>query len=91
MVYAWPFWPMWTYYRKFPVSTSHSWNATASSPGVAWADLAQIQADVSAAKREADLVIVMLHGGLEITTVINNITDEQRLEARTAIDSGTSW
>ena len=69
---------------------AHSWIATASSPGIAWADPAQIKADVSAAKREADLVIVMLHGGLEITTVINNITDEQRLEAHTAIDSGAA-
>jgi poly-gamma-glutamate capsule biosynthesis protein CapA/YwtB (metallophosphatase superfamily) len=69
---------------------AHSWNATATSPGVAWADPAQIRADVSAAKRNADLVIVMLHGGLEITTVINNITDEQRSEAHTAIDSGAA-
>jgi poly-gamma-glutamate capsule biosynthesis protein CapA/YwtB (metallophosphatase superfamily) len=67
-----------------------SWSATETSPGVAWADPAQIKADVNAAKRQADLVIVLLHGGLEITTVINNITDEQRLEARTAIDSGAA-
>jgi poly-gamma-glutamate synthesis protein (capsule biosynthesis protein) len=67
-----------------------SWTATATSPGVAWADPAQIEADVTAAKRKADLVIVLLHGGLEITSVINNVTNEQRLEARTAIDSGAA-
>jgi poly-gamma-glutamate capsule biosynthesis protein CapA/YwtB (metallophosphatase superfamily) len=67
-----------------------SWIATATSPGIAWADPLQIQADVRAAKGKADLVIVMLHGGLEITDVINNITAEQRLEAQTAIDSGAA-
>ena len=68
----------------------HTWIATKTGPGIAWADPAQIKADVLAAKRKADLVIVLLHGGIEITSVINNITNEQRLEAHTAILSGAS-
>ena len=65
-----------------------TWIATESSPGIAWASPEQIQADVSAASFQADLVIVMIHGGIEITDVINNISNEQRAEARAAIDAG---
>ena len=67
-----------------------TWIATAAKPGIAWADPVQIKADVTAAKRKADLVIVLLHGGIEITTVINNITNEQRSEAHAAIDAGAA-
>ena len=69
---------------------SHTWAATATSPGVAWADPEQIKADVQAAKLQADVVIVLLHGGIEITDVINNIDPHQRLEAHTAIDAGAA-
>ena len=68
----------------------HSWAASATSPGVAWADPEQIKADVQAAKLQADVVIVFLHGGIEITDVINNISLNQRLEAHTAIDAGAA-
>ena len=68
----------------------HTWIATGTSPGIAWASPEQIQADVTAARLEADLVIVMLHGGIEITDVINNISNEQRSEARAAIDAGAA-
>ena len=68
----------------------HTWAATASSPGVAWADPEQIKADVQAARLQADVVIVFLHGGIEITDVINNISANQRLEAHTAIDAGAA-
>jgi len=68
----------------------HTWAATATSPGVAWADPEQIQADVQAARLQADVVVVMLHGGIEITDVINNISANQRLEAQTAIDAGAA-
>ena len=68
----------------------HTWTATATSPGVAWADPDQIKADVQAAKLQADVVIVLLHGGIEITDVINNISANQRLEAHTAIDAGAA-
>jgi poly-gamma-glutamate capsule biosynthesis protein CapA/YwtB (metallophosphatase superfamily) len=69
---------------------AQSWIATATQPGIAWADLDQIKADVTAARRKADVVIVMLHSGIEITNVINNIENDQRLQARTAIDSGAA-
>lgn len=68
----------------------HSWIATATSPGIAWADPAQIKADVTAAKAKADLVIVLLHAGIEISDFIPNLSGEQLLAAHTAIDSGAS-
>jgi poly-gamma-glutamate synthesis protein (capsule biosynthesis protein) len=68
----------------------HTWTATTTSPGVAWADPGRIKSDVQAAKLLADVVIVMLHGGIEITDVINNIDANQRLEAHTAIDAGAT-
>jgi len=68
----------------------HTWIATGTSPGIAWASPELIQADVAAARLEADLVIVMLHGGIEITDVINNISNEQRSEAHAAIDAGAA-
>ena len=67
-----------------------TWTATATSPGVAWADPEQIKADVQAARQQADVVIVLLHGGIEITDVINSISANQRLEAHTAIDAGAA-
>lgn len=68
----------------------HTWIATESNPGIAWASPEQIKADVAAARLKADLVIVMLHGGIEITDVINNISNEQRSEAHAAIDAGAA-
>jgi poly-gamma-glutamate capsule biosynthesis protein CapA/YwtB (metallophosphatase superfamily) len=67
-----------------------SWTATATSPGVAWGDPEQIRTDVQAAKLQADVVIVLLHSGIEITDVINNISAAQRLDAQTAIDAGAA-
>ena len=81
-------------YMDVPVEISgfdaRSWIATDSRPGVAWASPTQIKTDVTAAKLKADLVIVLLHAGIEITTVIGNITDDQRMEAHTAIDAGAA-
>jgi poly-gamma-glutamate synthesis protein (capsule biosynthesis protein) len=68
----------------------HIWAATATSPGVAWADPDQIKVDVRAARLQADVVIVFLHGGIEITDVINNISANQRLEAHAAVDAGAA-
>jgi len=69
---------------------ARTWTASATSPGVAWADPDQIKADVTAARQQADVVIVLLHGGIEITDVINTISANQRLEAHTAIDAGAA-
>jgi poly-gamma-glutamate synthesis protein (capsule biosynthesis protein) len=68
----------------------HTWIATETRPGIAWADPEQINADVTAARRNADLVIVMLHGGIEIGEFISSISNEQRLAAHTAIDAGSA-
>jgi len=66
---------------------AHTWIATNSSPGIAWADPAQIMIDVSAARLQADLVIVMLHSGYEINSTVSA---DQRAEAHAAIDSGAT-
>jgi poly-gamma-glutamate synthesis protein (capsule biosynthesis protein) len=66
---------------------AHDWIATASKPGIAWADPGQIKADVNAARRVADVVIVFLHSGWENRTLIS---PDQRTEAHAAIDAGAS-
>jgi poly-gamma-glutamate capsule biosynthesis protein CapA/YwtB (metallophosphatase superfamily) len=69
---------------------ARSWIASEDQPGIAWATPDQIKNDVTAAKQVADLVIVLLHSGNEITSIIPNISEDQVNEARTAIDSGAS-
>jgi poly-gamma-glutamate synthesis protein (capsule biosynthesis protein) len=66
---------------------AHDWIATASRPGIAWADPGQIKADVAAARLQADVVIVMLHSGYEN---ISSVMSDQRSAARTAIDAGAA-
>jgi poly-gamma-glutamate synthesis protein (capsule biosynthesis protein) len=66
---------------------AQSWVATASQPGIAWADPEQMKIDVAAAKQKSDVVIVMLHSGLENSTVIST---SQRSEAYAAIDAGAA-
>lgn len=62
-----------------------AWEATASEPGVAWADPETVAAAVRAARLEADIVVVMLHFGVEYAPepVIG-----QRALAEAAIDAG---
>jgi poly-gamma-glutamate synthesis protein (capsule biosynthesis protein) len=69
---------------------ARTWIATVSHPGIAWADPEQMKRDIAAAKQHADLVIVLLHAGNEVTAVISNINNEQLLDARTAIDAGAT-
>ena len=66
---------------------AHDWTATASRPGIAWADPDQITSDVNAARRVADVVIVFLHSGWENRTLIS---PDQRTEAHAAIDAGAA-
>ena len=66
---------------------TQTWIATASQPGIAWADPTQMKIDISAAKLQADVVVVLLHSGLENSTVI---TFNQRAEAYAAIDAGAA-
>ncbi len=49
-------------YRGFDTRT---WIATAELPGIAWAEPQAIQAGVSAARQQADVVIVFMHFGYE--------------------------
>jgi poly-gamma-glutamate capsule biosynthesis protein CapA/YwtB (metallophosphatase superfamily) len=69
---------------------TRAWVATPSQPGIAWADLDQIKADVIAAKAGADLVIVQLHSGYEIGAYIPPVSPSQRTEAYAAIDAGAA-
>lgn len=66
---------------------AHSWIATATQPGIAWADPAQMKMDIASARLKSDVVVVMLHSGLENSTVISA---SQRADAYTAIDAGAA-
>ena len=70
---------------------AHTWIATASQPGIAWADLDQIKTDVAAARLQADVVVVLLHSGIEVTpAIIPNVASNQKAEAHAAIDAGAA-
>lgn len=62
-----------------------TWTATDSAPGLAWADPAIIQADVTAVRAQADIVIVLLHSGYEY---VETPSDPQKAAAYAAIESG---
>ncbi len=64
-----------------------SWEASEDKPGVAWAHEEIVQARVTSAKQEADLVIVLIHNGYEL---VQQISSQQYNIARLAIDSGAS-
>jgi len=79
-------------YVDVPVETrsgfdTRTWIATADAPGIAWADVEQISADVAAARAQADVVVVLLHFGFESRT---QVTTAQRAEAHAAIDAGAA-
>lgn len=61
--------------------------ATAMTPGVAWGDPEKLRADVQAAAKDADLVIVMLHSGTEWRIEPTKI---QQALARAAVDAGAA-
>jgi poly-gamma-glutamate synthesis protein (capsule biosynthesis protein) len=62
-----------------------SWEATATTPGVAWLDPSYFGDDISAARQQAGFVVVLLHFGREFSP---DPTAEQRAQARAAIDAG---
>lgn len=64
-----------------------AWDATDGAPGVAWLDIPAMQADIEAASSSADLVVVLLHFGLEWEL---EPSDAQRQQARAAIDAGAT-
>ncbi len=81
------------YAGQVPVSR---WIATDSRPGVAWAhdtrfktfgDIASMAADIKAARAVSDVVVIMVHFGMEYTS---EPTQEQRDLAHAAIDAGAS-
>jgi poly-gamma-glutamate synthesis protein (capsule biosynthesis protein) len=63
------------------------WIAGPDMPGLAWADPGEIAADVAAARASADVVVVLLHFGLEGRP---QVTAEQETLARGAIDAGAA-
>ena len=64
-----------------------SWEATGDRPGLAWARPNDIAADVAAARPQADLVIVVLHSGIEGQQTPD---EAQRTAAYAAIDAGAA-
>jgi poly-gamma-glutamate synthesis protein (capsule biosynthesis protein) len=64
-----------------------SWKAGPDHPGLAYDDDAQITAQVSAAKRQADVVVAFFHWGIEYTY---GPSPAQRRAARTAIRAGAT-
>lgn len=63
------------------------WEAGPDKPGVAWAHEDRVSAGVSAAKAEADIVVVLVHNGYEF---MHQVVREQVTIAQLAIDSGAS-
>lgn len=64
-----------------------SWRATADQPGLAWADPAEVAADVQAARATADHVIVLLHSGYEYQTTPS---PPQAAAAQAAVAAGAA-
>ena len=66
---------------------TRTWIAGPNSPGVAWAEPKRMAADIKAAKTQADVVVVLLHSGLEGRT---DVYPAQQAEAQAAIDAGAA-
>lgn len=64
-----------------------SWEASADTAGVAWADVESVTRAVSEAKASADVVVAMLHFGIEYSATP---TDDQRAMAHAAIEAGAT-
>jgi len=63
------------------------WEAGPNKPGIAWAHEQKVRQAVSTAKKDADVVIVLVHNGYEI---VQTVSDSQQAFAHLAIDSGAS-
>jgi len=64
------------------------WNGSADMPAsdkIAWAEPARVQADVRAAREQADVVVVLLHAGIEYAA---EPSSSQLAAAHAAIDAG---
>jgi poly-gamma-glutamate synthesis protein (capsule biosynthesis protein) len=78
-------------YAHVPVEVSgfdtRAWQATAGTPGLAWAEPELVAADVAFARQTADLVIVILHSGYEY---VEPPSPPQIAAAQAAIASGAA-
>jgi poly-gamma-glutamate synthesis protein (capsule biosynthesis protein) len=79
-------------YVDVPVETrsgfdTRTWIAGEDTPGLAWAIVEDITADVQAARAQADAVVVLMHFGYEGRT---EVTAAQRRQARAAVDAGAA-
>jgi len=70
-----------------PYFDTSTWTATDATPGLAWAKPDEIAADVRAARAQSDLVIVVLHSGMEY---VSAPSPEQMAASYAAIDAGAS-
>jgi poly-gamma-glutamate synthesis protein (capsule biosynthesis protein) len=64
-----------------------TWEARPHQPGIAWAHKNKVKQGVKLAKKEADIVIVMVHNGFEFW---QKVSDKQQEIAKLAIDNGAS-
>jgi poly-gamma-glutamate capsule biosynthesis protein CapA/YwtB (metallophosphatase superfamily) len=64
---------------------TESWTATSDAPGLAWATVERVQADINAVRAAVDLVIVILHSGYEYLEPPSPI---QMDLSRAAVDAG---
>ncbi len=78
--YVLPFWSI-THF------STRMWAATAAKAGLAIGTPASVAADVAAARRQADVVIVTFHGGVEYHTGPNPAA---RRFAKAAVDAGAA-
>jgi len=71
----------------YSVTLPEQFYAAADKPGTAFAHEAQVRADVAAARRQADIVLVSFHWGQEGKT---ELRDYQTLLGHAAIDAGAA-
>jgi poly-gamma-glutamate capsule biosynthesis protein CapA/YwtB (metallophosphatase superfamily) len=64
-----------------------AWEAGPNKPGVAWAHEQRIRESVVNAKKQADLVIVLVHNGYEM---VQTVSKYQQQTAHLAIESGAT-
>jgi poly-gamma-glutamate capsule biosynthesis protein CapA/YwtB (metallophosphatase superfamily) len=79
-------------YTDVPIEKSsyfdtHSWIASDSDAGLAWATIEDIRQDVASARQKSDVVIVYYHYGVEN---LDHATRSQHQLATSAIDAGAS-
>ncbi len=64
-----------------------TWEAGQNKPGVAWAHEQKVRQAITSAKKEANVVVVLVHNGYEI---VQSVSETQQALAHLAIESGAS-